>query len=198
MLAGLTVLHLRHNFSIIFASDLPNRNLIAFPKEELLRPNSSSGCLGYQSWRNKISAKDHVNRKIPEDCKGIIFSSFIKPLKGVKGNLLKVMTLLGFDRYRDPALANAILTGQRSAYSMGAFCGYYTCSICGARHPEMACEHVEIPTKEMKRPLKLWADSDGRLAYLKARNIVGFEVSSVVNPAYLSAKTDKNEIITLF
>jgi len=30
---------------------------------------------------------------------------------------------------------------------------------------------------------------DGNLAYLNARNFIGFETSSVISPAYLSAQT---------
>ena len=45
--------------TIIMPSDLPNRNLVAFPREELLRANPEMGTLGYQTWRMKHTCKDH-------------------------------------------------------------------------------------------------------------------------------------------
>lgn len=181
--------------TVIMPSDIPNRNLVAFPREELLRPNTDMGLLGYQTWRQKHTCQDHVNKRIPEDSRGIVLSSFLKEMPKTKGNLLKVIALLAFDRRRDPRLVNEILSGVRSSYSMGALCGHYTCSICGARFPEHACEHVELPSARMKRPFALRAMPDNRLAFLKARDFVGFEVSSVMSPAYLSAKTDKSQLM---
>lgn len=184
--------------TIIMPSDLPNRNLVAFPREELLRANPEMGTLGYQTWRMKHTCKDHINKRIPQDSKGIVLSTFLREMKGTRGNLLKVVALCAYDRKRDPILANSILTGERTTYSMGAFCGHYTCSICNARFPEHACEHIEIPSPKMKRRLELRAEADGRLAYLKARDFVGFEISSVESPAYVSARTEKEHLIKMF
>ncbi len=181
--------------TVIMPSDLPNRNLIAFPREELLRANVETGQLGFQSWAKKHTCIDHVNKRIPEDSKGIIFASFLKPI--VNTQLMKVVCLLGYDRRRDPRLANSILSGERTNYSMGAICSHYTCSICASVFPDNPCEHVELPSRNMRRPLQLRADNNGRLMYLKARDFVGFEVSSVTAPAYLSASTDKNRVINM-
>jgi len=127
-------------------------------------------------------AVHNCNKDYNKDSKGIILGTFLKPIRNAKGNLHKVVSLLAFDRTRDSLLANQILTRQRTAYSMGAMCSYYTCSICGARHPESPCNHVSL-----RRPA--FAVYDGNLAYLNARNFIGFETSSVISPAYLSAQT---------
>lgn len=169
---------------VIMPSDLPNRNRIAFPREELLRPSNQTRCLGYETWTNGITAVDHINKDYKNHSKGVIFDSYLKPIKNSVGNLLKVVCLCGFDRTRDPMLVNAILTGQRNSYSMGAMCTYYTCSICGAEHPDKGCHHVSVVS-----PSSTLSVFDGdKLAYLQARHFVGFEVSSVTSPAYLSAQ----------
>lgn len=168
--------------TVIMPSDLPNRNCVAFPKEELLRATRETGRLAFQTWVNAIAAADHKNSTIPDHAKGIVFGTFIRPMQKAKGDLVKVIALLGFDRTRDPILANKILTGERKAYSMGAMCSHYTCSICGTHHPDSTCEHVTFRKPEFKT-------FNNQLAYLKARNFVGFEVSSVEVPAYVSAQT---------
>jgi hypothetical protein len=125
--------------------------------------------------------------------KGIILASAFRPIPRSRGNLWKVICLGAIDRSRDPVLANQILTGERNAYSMGAWTGHFTCSICGAKHgQEVGCDHVSLKSPRMS----LHKDRDGRpqLAHLQARDILGFELSSVQTPAYLSAVS--NEIMT--
>jgi hypothetical protein len=175
---------------IIMPSEIPNRNSIGFPFSELSRANPDAGCLAYQTWKNKPTFIDHNNKDYTK-AKGIIFASSMRPIIGCQGNLWKVICLCGFDRTRDPILANSILTGERNAYSMGAWTSKFTCSICNAcvsSQPEPVCEHVNI-----KKPaLSIFKDSQGRkqLAYIQARNPLGFETSSVGSPAYLSATTN--------
>jgi hypothetical protein len=44
---------------VIMPSDLPNRNVVAFPYDELVKANPDVGQLGYQTWRAKPMFADH-------------------------------------------------------------------------------------------------------------------------------------------
>ncbi len=178
---------------IIMPSDLPNRNCIAFPYEELAKANPEFGLLSYQTWRAKPTFIDHVNKDHTK-AKGIIFSSVFRPMQGVHGDLYKIICLAGYDRTRDPALVNQILTGERNSYSMGAWTTHFTCSVCGAVHrqpTEPGCNHVKIG-------MTSFTMHDGKLGYLDSRNPVGFELSSVTVPAYQSAVTDHHATIKMW
>ena len=134
--------------------------------------------------------KDHTKAK------GIIFSSVMRPIHNVYGDLWKVICLVGFDRTNDPALVNDILNGKHGAYSMGAWTTHFTCSVCGAVHNNPntpGCEHVRIGNPTL-------GNFNGKLAYLDSRNPTGFEVSVVTNspPAYESARTQKDHVIKMW
>jgi len=174
---------------VIMPSDLPNRNAQAFPYEELIKANVEVGRLAYQTWTAKPTFQDHQNSDHTK-AKGIIFASVMRPIPRARGNLWKVICLCGYDRSTQPVLANQILTGERNSYSMGAWSEHFICSICGAVHnaKQPGCDHINI-----KMP-RLTKYDNGKLAYAQARNILGFEVSSVQTPAYFSATT--NDIMT--
>lgn len=175
---------------IICPSCIPNKNAQAFPFEELIKVDVETGHIGYETWARKPTFLDHVNKDHTK-AKGIIFSSAIKPIKGAKGNLHKVVALLGFCRKTDPIIANDILTGAKSAYSLGAWSRYFTCSVCGSKHTSQnqGCEHISLKQPRMKM-------FDNKLAYLQARNISGFETSVLNNaPAYESARTPKSMLL---
>lgn len=178
---------------IIMPSDLPNRNCIAFPYQELAKANPEFGLLAYQTWRAKPTFIDHVNKDHTKS-KGIIFSSMMRKMHGVHGDLWKVVCLAGYDRNRDPDLVNQILTGERNSYSMGAWTTHFTCSVCGATHrdpKDPGCNHVKIGMTAFTR-------HGDKLGYLDSRNPVGFELSSVTVPAYQSAVTDHNATIKMW
>jgi hypothetical protein len=172
---------------VIMPSDLPNRNKHAFPYTELVRPNVEAGCLGFETWNRKSVFTNHVNSDYTKS-KGIILSSIMRPIKNSEGNLWKVICLLAIDRKNHPILANNILTGKQKHYSMGAWSSYFTCSVCGAKHTskEAGCNHVSL-----SKPSPTYNIVNGRLAYLMANNILGFEVSAVDTPAYVSATSEK-------
>lgn len=177
---------------IIMPSDLPNRNGVGFPYSELVRANVDAGQLTYQTWTHKPTFADHNNRDHTK-AKGIILASSFRPITRSRGNLYKVIVLAAFDRSRDPVLANQILTGERNAYSMGAWTNYFTCSFCQARHGAKAdCEHISLARPKMS----ILRDKQGnkQLVFLQGREPIGFELSSVKQPAYLSAVT--NDIMT--
>lgn len=167
---------------VIMPSDLPNRNMQAFPLRELTKFNHDIGKLGYQSWQWQPTHVSHQNHN-PMAAKGVVFDSVLKKMPGYHGNLHKVVCLLGFDRRKDSILANDILNRVKTAYSMGALSKRWTCSICGKERHEN-CGHVKAsPTIY-----------DGVLAYWQIRDFKGFEVSNVGGPgsgAYDSAQNSE-------
>jgi hypothetical protein len=172
---------------VIMPTELPNRNVVGFPYDQLVKANPDMGCLAYQTWVNKPTFVDHVNSDYTK-AKGIILATAMRKIPGSGGDLYKIINLCTFDRSRDPVLGNQILTGERRSYSMGAWTSGFACAQCNALHPSVACAHID-----MKKPkLSTYMDREGRqqLTYLRAQNPVGFETSSVTVPAYVSATTD--------
>ena len=173
---------------IILPTDIPNRNSVAFPYEELMSFNVSQGRPNYKTWVGKPTFMEHANTDYTK-AKGIVFDTFMRPLEHAEGNIYKLIALCGFDRTKDGELAHDILKGNRKSYSMGAFISQYECSICGdlSKPGKMntECGHVVRGRPE------LFKDPQTGLqipSYLIARKeITGFEVSSVGVPAWSSA-----------
>lgn len=176
----------------MFPSELPNRNSVAFPYEELMRFDISAGMPAYKTWRGKptFSEHDHGDHR---KAKGIIFDVYMKKMKNVVGDIYKVIALAGFDRTKDPELANAIASGKRTKYSMGASLHGVECSVCGAhstpRRPrDTECGHVA------RGRITLHETASGtKPAYYIGRGIQGFELSSVGVPAWTAA--EESEVI---
>lgn len=171
---------------IMFPTDLPNRNSVAFPYEDLMKYDIASGCPAYKTWRGKPTFTEHEHHD-PLQAKGIIFDVYMKPIKNTIGNIHKVIALCGFDRTKDPVLANAIATKKRTRYSMGATVGTYECSVCGAKSPknrrETECGHV------VRGQFRTYETASGtKPAYYLAHDIAGFEISSVGVPAWAAAE----------
>lgn len=168
--------------TMVMPSDLPNRNGVGFPLKELVGWNEEYKCQGYKTARGARTHDMHVNTD-PLESRGVIIDSYLRKLEGYGNNKIwKLVFLLAFDRTKDPELANKILTGERNTYSMGAYVGGYTCSVCD-RDLGM-CGHVS-PTARNFHPVE-----NNQLAYLHTKAPVFFETSSVEDPAYVSAITD--------
>jgi hypothetical protein len=165
--------------TIIIPTSLPNKNCVAFSFKELTRFNGLGKQLAYKLWRGAPTHQEHANDN-PELAKGINFDAVLKPMRNMQGNLWKVITLCGFDRNKDPKLANAILTKENTGYSMGTLVSDYRSSCCGAMLSNGGCEHITYGKPEFKI-------IDGKLAKFDAIDILPIEVSSVSNPAYISA-----------
>ena len=172
---------------IILPTDIPNRNSVAFPYEELMKFNVSQGRPNYKTWAGKPTFIEHENADYTA-AKGIVFDTYMKPLEHAEGNIYKLIALCGFDRSKDYELARQILSGDRKSYSMGAFISQYECSVCGmhSRPGKMntECGHV------IRGKPEIYTHSSGAKipSYLIARQeITGFEVSSVGVPAWSSA-----------
>lgn len=177
----------------IMPSDLPNRNGIAFPHEELTGFNPDVGTLGYKTWKGKPTFVEHANSDYTV-AKGVIFDSSYRRIKNTK-NLWKVICLTGFDRNRDAELVNNILTNKDSSFSMGAYVGNYSCSICGALQSNGGCEHVTLGKPQYKTYSTTWGE---KLAYLNAISPIGFETSYVGCGAFLSAINTPDQVIKMF
>jgi len=125
----------------IVTVDVPNRNLDAFPFEEVSSFNAEVGRLVYSTFIGKPTFRDHDNRD-NRKARGVHFDS---SLERVADNLYKIVVLAGWDRTKDPELVNSILSGQRNQYSMGALVGYTMCSYpgCGetSTSGRIACTH---------------------------------------------------------
>lgn len=177
---------------IIMPTDIPNRNSVAFPYEELLKFNPREGRPSYKTWIGKPTFLEHNNQDHTK-AKGIVFDSNMVPIKGTKNDLAKVVCLCGFDTRADPVLAKSIHDRKRTNYSMGAAIDVYECAICGDRTDinargkrETSCGHVT------RGRLPLYKTQYGQKpAYYISRGITGFEVSSVGVPAWASANEDK-------
>jgi hypothetical protein len=173
---------------VVMISDLPNRNLVAFPYTELTRFNPTAGVVAYKTWRGKGCYQEHANQ-ILEDAKGVILDAAMRPLTNYHGDFWKVQLLLSFDRSKDPILANSILTRELSSFSMGALCSNYSCSICDKLVSKGGCEHVELH----KPVMNIYNQN---LAYLQAIDPLGFETSAVKIPAYHYAQNPEYLVLS--
>ena len=163
-------------------SDLPNTNGDSLPLKEMLEFKPEYGMQMYKTFKGQPTHIEHQNKDITK-AKGIILESFLRPVP-FNRKYYKIVLLLAFDRTKDEALANAILTKQSNAYSVGFYYSSYACSICnhvvGRGVNLTPCAHTQMykPTYRM---------SDGRLAYRRCIDGKGFECSAVNVPAFVSA-----------
>lgn len=167
----------------IMCSDLPNRNAVAFPLTELTSFNPDTGCLGYQTWIGKPTFEEHHN-DILENAKGVIFDAYMMDAPEYEGDIAKVYLLTGWDKTKDPALCQKILSGERNCYSMGSYSEDFKCSICGKLMTKGGCEHSNPNNPHMEIV-------DGKLAFSNVVGMNGFELSSVGVPAFCMAESDK-------
>lgn len=154
-------------------SDIPNTNGVAFPRSELLAFNPKAGRLAYQTFIGKPCFIEHKNDDITQAV-GVILDCTVKPVIGYGRDLIQVVKLLGFDRYKNPQLAQKILDGKRNAYSMGATFKNFTMS-----------DNSSPSREKFDRPL--YVNAQNKLVYCLVHEIEGFETSSVQSPAYVSA-----------
>ena len=168
----------------IMISDVPNRNGVAFPREALAAFSPTLGKPFFKSWIGKPTHEEHDNKDIRK-AKGLVLDVVMNRVRGFDG-YWKVMALLAFDRTKDAQLYNKIVSGAGNAYSMGAYVGYYTCSICGSSYKpggRPSCSHIK------KDDPRLYTVGD-KLAYKEVWEPEGFEVSFVQIPAFVMATSD--------
>lgn len=171
----------------ILFSDIPNTNGDSVSMAQLLRFYPDLGMQAFKTFRGKPTFVEHDNQDITR-AKGVIMDVFLRRLRRFgNGRYFKLVELLAWDRTKDPLLVNSILSGENNAYSLGFYFQSYECSICRLRFGKGArkepCNHTRVSPK----PMPTHQMPDGRLAYRMCETIMGFETSSVVNPAYCPA-----------
>jgi hypothetical protein len=167
---------------IIMPSDLPNRNAIAFPLKELVKFHPQLGQQAYETWSGKPTFYEHKNDDITK-AYGMIGDTFMRKMTGWgNGRVWKILLLLGFDRSKNPHIVNRILDGSLNSYSMGAYIGGYTCSICNAERGK--CHHID------PHDTTAMYEIGNQLVYSNVVDIEGFETSAVESPAYMTALSD--------
>ena len=176
----------------ICPADIPNRNGIAFPLEELAKftPTPSPHFV-YKGWIGCPVHEEHINED-PTKAVGVIFdTSLVKmPEEYGDGKLYNVIGVLGIDKKKRPDLAKAFANGDINTVSMGALASYFTCSICGAViDDEHKCQHI---TSKDAVNFKPFEDVDGniQLAFLNAHELDPIETSIVKDPAWAPALSD--------
>jgi len=165
----------------IVTSDIPNRNMQAFPLGELTLFDPVHGKFVYQTFTGKPTHCDHKNED-PEQAKGVILDSNFQYIS--KYNVGKVVTLAAFDRSKDWRLARSIQNNERDSYSMGAFVNTFICSVCGSvygKDGKLNCIHQLDPQAPRVEVI------DGKLNFMVCRGVTFFEESSVPSPADASA-----------
>ena len=170
-------------------SGIPNTNGDAITKKELLRWDTFYGCPAYKTFKGKTTHIEHdYGKDIITTSRGVIFDSYIAPLKGYAGSHAKVIILAGFDRSKDPKLTDAILQRKINTYSVGATYSSYVCSISGEScNSTIQGKQGSRFTKEGLPPYMI---SNGQIAFRYLVNINGYEISAVSDPAFTTAVSD--------
>ncbi len=204
----------------IVTVDIPNRNMQAFPFEEVSYFDPMHGRCIYKTFSGKPTHIDHQNRD-PLKAKGVHFDSSLEYIPAY--GLYKIRVLTGWDRTKDPYLVNQILKGERNGYSMGALVSAFCCSVCGATDTNVnPCRHMDPRLGAQKG--SLWdmetdrvisahevstmfsdpnmvtselveAAAKYRLVYQKCSDVNYIETSSVADPADPAAITHGSKAI---
>ena len=164
----------------------PNRNTQAFEADDLFSFDPKLGRMLYQTFKGAPTHIDHKNQ-INENAKGVNLDVTVMPVKKYK--TFKVITLAAFDRNKDPALVEDILTNKRKGYSMGALASSFVCSICeGILGPgiKRTCTCHGTDFTDLRT---LGSVINGKLHYHIAKNFRYIEVSSVLSPADVEANS---------
>lgn len=192
--------------TIIMPTDLPNRNMTAFPRDELARFDPEIGDHVYKGWIGKPVYINHINNDYTKAI-GAVVDASMRPIDNARGDVWKVLSLLAIDRTKNPKIANDIMEGRRTTYSMGALVKCYSCSVCSARgyirpgirdkYEAMPCgkDHAFVDRRGGFREFANGRGSDDRtIGFLRAHDVKPFEVSTVDYPAFASAYTRHHEI----
>ena len=182
----------------IVTVDIPNRNMQAFPYEEVTYFDPMLGSMVYQTFKGKACHMDHDNQD-PLKAKGIHFDAALEFIP--EYDVWKIRVLTGWDRTKDKHLVDSIINHKRTGFSMGAVCSAFVCSICGVIDTNInPCRH--LTTHQGGGKGSLWdANSNNRLtsnralgkaeetllAYQLCLGVNYFETSSVTDPADPSA-----------
>lgn len=159
----------------IVTVDFPNRNLHAFPFDEVSYFDPRFGQFIYKTFVGKPTYADHNNKNFIE-AKGVHFDASLRYVPG--WDVWKIFVLLGYDRTKDTVLARQIEKGQRRSYSMGSWVSFFLNSLTGQ------LSNGSQPLKYPKGTVH-----NGSLSYDQCSGCEYFETSSVVGPADVSAES---------
>ena len=171
--------------------DYPNRNLQAFPFEEVSFFDPLLGRPVFSSFIGKPTHIDHKNQD-PLQAKGVNLDATMAFVP--EYNVWKIIVLSAFDRTKDPYLAQKILSGERNTYSMGALVEHFVCSECGTIDEGEGGNQCHHMLKKNKGKLA----QDGTIFYQLCIGANFIENSNVGDPADVTAYGPDNpsELLT--
>lgn len=165
----------------IMYSDLPNRNGVGFPLNELAKWNVKRGCQAYMGWKGMPMYEEHRSEDHTKAL-GVIADVSLRPIQGIGRNVWKVVCLAAVCRTKNRELAKEVESGQINSYSMGAMVDGYTCSYCGAEIDK--CDHIAL-----SHTIDFY-EKAGRIVYRQVFGIDPYELSVVRDPAFGTATSD--------
>jgi hypothetical protein len=175
----------------ICPSDIPNRNGIGFPLNELTRfQEPPVARMAYKTWSGCPVHYEHANEDHTK-AYGVILDTSLHKVSGYgQGKLWKVMGLLAIDRLKYPKMAERILHNEVNTYSMGALVDSFSCSHCGEPMSEKSyCQHLN-PRNEIDWQALPNYRGPTSLAFRNSHGIQGIETSIVESPAWSTALSD--------
>jgi hypothetical protein len=177
---------------MICPSNLPNRNGIGFPTEELVKfgPPPMNRQV-FKAWAGCPVHEEHDNED-PLKAKGVIFDTSFRRIQGFgDGNHWAVYGLIGVSKTKDPELAQKVMDRKINTGSMGCLADFFRCSVCGHEstdNPNLNCSHIHS-TKSVNWKFVEY-EGKTRLAYLNAYGLSPIEYSIVETPAWTTCLSD--------
>lgn len=182
------------NFAIVCApicpADLPNRNGIGFPLQELIKFRAPPvGRQVFKAWSGCPIHLEHDNED-PSTAYGVVLdSSMHKVSRYGNGKLWKVMGLFAIDKIKHPDIAQEVIAGSIDTYSMGALADSFRCSYCDTPITQFNhCHHIDPRDGVDFRPVQDW-EGVMHLAFRNAYDLTPFELSIVRDPAWTTAQS---------
>ncbi len=177
--------------TILAPSDIPNRNGVGFPLQELIKfqPPPIARQV-YKAWAGTPLHVEHRNKN-PEDAIGCVLDTSFHKVHGYGGGALwKIMALVAVDKYKNPERAEQIGKGLLKTYSMGAMSSSFACSYCGAEIDEKhGCLHIP-PGDDLVFYETRDYNGESHLVFKNAYDLAPIEFSSVKSPAWAVAHSD--------
>lgn len=171
----------------IVEGDVPNRNMHSFLTSRLVEFVPKFGMQAFQTFKGKPVFYEHQHED-NQKAKGIILDASMREHDG----RWFTMILKAFDRTKDRALAEDVLSGKRRGHSMSAWTAYFNCSFCGhtwdTSYPA-ACDCMKGSAGEQVqgRYVGMGKKPQGKLIYAAPLQFYFFESSSVGDPANYAA-----------
>jgi hypothetical protein len=173
-------------------TDMPNRNGISFPLEELIayQPPPMNRQV-YKAWTGCPVHLEHDNEDHTKAF-GVVFDTSLRQIKNYGGGKhWMVYGLIGVDKIKNPEIAEKVSKGILNTSSMGCMADSFSCAVCGAEaheNPALNCPHI-TSTKDVNWRLVSY-ENKTHIAHLRAHGLSPFEHSIVESPAWAPALSD--------